>query len=183
MPDHPAEIAQARRSGPRQRTTDQGGNGIGLPVAGRVRARACATAQRQRLIRTRQRTDATKLRPHRGDGGALPGGGIASRKSKAPSIFGLISERKPRGYSSVVESRTGAVALPRFPSPLIERSVRISRTTLSDWLHPAAVGGAPMCIRRSRSTPSFPKTTGSENRRVPREGTLCRRVRKPRTAS
>src|SRR5215213_3384427 len=29
----------------------------------------------------------------------------------------------------------GHSASPRFPSPLIERSVRISRTTLSDWLH------------------------------------------------
>ena len=27
------------------------------------------------------------------------------------------------------------MAVPRFPPPLIERSVRISRTTLSDWLH------------------------------------------------
>ena len=30
------------------------------------------------------------------------------------------------------------MASPRFPSPLIERSVRISRTTLSDWLHSEA---------------------------------------------
>ena len=86
-----------------------------------------------------------------------------------------------------VKSRTGAVvgpsAPPRFPSPLIKPDVRISRIRLSDWLHLATVGGAPMCIRRSRSTPSFPKTTWSENCRVPREGTLCRRVRKPRTAS
>src|ERR687884_770173 len=29
----------------------------------------------------------------------------------------------------------GHPASPRFPSPLIERSMRISRTTLSDWLH------------------------------------------------
>jgi hypothetical protein len=29
----------------------------------------------------------------------------------------------------------GHSASPRFPSPLIERSMRISRTTLSDWLH------------------------------------------------
>jgi hypothetical protein len=61
--------------------------------------------------------------------------------------------------------------------------VRISRIRLSDWLHLAAVGGAPMCIRRSRSTPSFPKTSRSGNCRVPREGTLCRRVRNPRTAA
>jgi hypothetical protein len=30
---------------------------------------------------------------------------------------------------------------------------------LSDWLHFAAIGGAPMCIRRNWSTPSFSKTT------------------------
>ncbi len=71
-----------------------------------------------------------------------------------------------------VESRTGAVAMLRFPSPLIKPDVPISGIRLSDWLHLAAVGGGPMCIRRSRSTPSFPNTTSSENRRVPREGTL-----------
>src|SRR3954447_5059620 len=32
----------------------------------------------------------------------------------------------------------GHPASPRFPSPLIERSMRISRTTLSDWLHRTA---------------------------------------------
>ena len=43
----------------------------------------------------------------------------------------------------VVESRTGAVAVPRFPSPLIKPDVRISRIRLSDWFHLAAVAGAP----------------------------------------
>ena len=64
------------------------------------------------------------------------------------------------------------MALLRFPSPLIKPDVRISRIRLSDWLHLVAVGGGPMCIRRSRSTPSFPNTTSLENCRVPREGTL-----------
>ena len=82
-----------------------------------------------------------------------------------------------------VEEGRGIAFTTRFPSPLIKPDVRISRIRLSDWLHLAAVGGAPMCIRRSRSTPSFPKTTGSENRRVPREGILWRRVRNPRTDS
>ena len=36
----------------------------------------------------------------------------------------------------------GHAATPRFPSPLIERSVRISRTALSDWLHREAHGAA-----------------------------------------
>ncbi len=79
----PAETAEARRTGPGQRAADQGRDGIGLPVAGRVRARACPTAPRHRLIRTRQRTDAIQPRQRRrdrGDGGALPGPGTASWK-------------------------------------------------------------------------------------------------------
>jgi hypothetical protein len=34
-----------------------------------------------------------------------------------------------------VEERRGVATAIRFPSPLIERSMRISRTTLSDWFH------------------------------------------------
>ena len=34
-----------------------------------------------------------------------------------------------------VEERRGVAIAIRFPSPLIERSMRISRTTLSDWFH------------------------------------------------
>jgi hypothetical protein len=45
------------------------------------------------------------------------------------------------------------MAVPRFPSPLIKPDVRISRIRLSDWFHLATIGRAPMCIRRSRSTP------------------------------
>ena len=45
----------------------------------------------------------------------------------------------------------GHAATPRFPSPLIERSVRISRTALSDWLHREAHGAADMGKRSSRS--------------------------------
>ena len=44
----------------------------------------------------------------------------------------------------MVELRMGAVAWPcgnaRFPSPLIEPDVRISRIRLSDWLHREAHG-------------------------------------------
>jgi hypothetical protein len=47
----------------------------------------------------------------------------------------------------------------RFPSPLIELDVPISGIQLSDWIHLATVDGAPICIRRNRSTPSFSKTT------------------------
>jgi hypothetical protein len=43
-----------------------------------------------------------------------------------------------------VESRTGAVALLRFPPPLIKPDVPISGIRLSDWLHRIAFGGGPM---------------------------------------
>jgi hypothetical protein len=59
-----------------------------------------------------------------------------------------------------VESRMGAVAwglwpAPRFPSPLIEPDVRISRIRLSDWLHRWAHDGRPLhadVARRHRGT-------------------------------
>ena len=44
---------------------------------------------------------------------------------------------------------SGHSASPRFPSPLIERSVRISRTTLSDWLHREAHDRVPYRPRLS----------------------------------
>jgi len=46
-------------------------------------------------------------------------------------------EPRRRGARRVEDGRGGLghPASPRFPSPLIERSMRISRTTLSDWLH------------------------------------------------
>ena len=50
----PAEVAEAGRVGPGQRAADQDRHGISLPVAGRVRTRACPAAQRHRLTRTRQ---------------------------------------------------------------------------------------------------------------------------------
>jgi hypothetical protein len=90
-------------------------------------------------------------------------------------ILRPIAATRQRLYAGRVEDGRGNLghsASPRFPSPLIKPDVRISRIRLSDWLHLVAVGGGPMCIRRSRSTPSFPNTTSSENRRVPREGTL-----------
>jgi len=43
----------------------------------------------------------------------------------------------------------GHSASPRFPSPLIERSVRISRTTLADWLHRKAHDEARVRSRMS----------------------------------
>jgi hypothetical protein len=42
-----------------------------------------------------------------------------------------------------VESRTGAVALLRFPSPLIKPDVRISRIRLSDWFHRVHTARSP----------------------------------------
>ena len=56
-------------------------------------------------------------------------------------------------------SGLGHPASPCFPSPLIKPDVPISGIRLSDWFHLAAVGGAPMCSRRSRSTPNSSKGT------------------------
>ena len=61
-----------------------------------------------------------------------------------------------RAFGAHVESRTGAVAMPRFPSPLIKPDVPISGIRLSDWLHRTAIGGGPMCTRRRRRTPPSP---------------------------
>jgi hypothetical protein len=53
--------------------------------------------------------------------------GSRARCSERRSYFSQRRVEDGRGGS-------GHSASPRFPSPLIERSVRISRTTLSDWL-------------------------------------------------
>src|ERR1700674_2971143 len=45
---------------------------------------------------------------------------------------GLTSFKPPAIRSCRVEERRGVAGALRFPSPLIERSMRISRTTLSD---------------------------------------------------
>jgi len=68
----------------------------------------------------------------------------------------------------------GAVATrasSRFPSPLIEPDVRISRIRLSDRIHRQTHGAAARCTWRNRSTPSEPKITSFARRRVPRVGT------------
>ena len=70
----------------------------------------------------------------------------------------------------------------RFPSPLIEPDVRISRIRLSDWFHVKAHADRPTCSDRSRRTPISPKTLSAGNRRVPRVGTLWRWRRKWRIA-
>src|SRR5215218_8324212 len=48
-----------------------------------------------------------------------------------------------RAVGAHVESRTGAVAMLRFPSPLIKPDVRISRIRLSDWFHHGHTVGGP----------------------------------------
>src|SRR6202035_5405691 len=62
---------------------------------------------------------------------------------------GLSPPRPPlRGR---VEGGRGGVShaqLPRFPSPLIEPDVRISRIRLSDWFHGQAPGRGPRRTRR-----------------------------------
>src|SRR5947209_20435801 len=82
---------------------------------------------------------------------------------------------------SRVEERRGGLghaATLRFLSPLIEPDLLISNIRLSDWLHREALDVGPRCTLRRRNTPSGPKIWPSENFRVPRPCTLCRRVRK-----
>jgi hypothetical protein len=62
----------------------------------------------------------------------------ASRRHLRPACHLAPSDTASTRPSSRVEDGRGGLghpASPRFPSPLIERSMRISRTTLSDWLH------------------------------------------------
>ena len=99
----PAEAAEAWCPGPRQRAADQDRHGIGLPVAGRVRTRACAAAQRHRLTRTRQSTGTIpprQRRRDRGGGGAWPEFGASWFTADAP-IFSPSPERLTRSYSPV----------------------------------------------------------------------------------
>ena len=83
-----------------------------------------------------------------------------------------IRQRIPAMRVEVEEGRGFRLRRSRFPSPLIERSVRISRTALSDWFHPRTTvprhGGRGL----SRSTPSAPYTAAYVKRRVPCVGTL-----------
>ena len=51
------------------------------------------------------------------------------------------------------------------------------------FLPQAVAGGGPRCIRRRRSTPNWPNTTRSLNRRVPRDDTFLRLRKNPRTRS
>ena len=50
----------------------------------------------------------------------------------------------------------GHAATLRFPSPLIEPDVRISRIRLSDWLHREAHGASDQGKRSRRNTPRSP---------------------------
>ncbi len=51
------------------------------------------------------------------------------------------------------------------------------------FLPQAVAGGGPRCIRRRRSTPNWPNTTWSLNRRAPRDDTFFRLRKNPRTRS
>jgi hypothetical protein len=61
-----------------------------------------------------------------------------------------------RAFEAHVESRTGAVAVPRFPSPLIKPDVRISRIRLSDWFHRVHTGSGE---HRASFVPRFPSAS------------------------
>src|SRR5690349_16467546 len=80
-------------------------------------------------------------------GGARPAARLAScEDGAAETPTSRIIPRRPQSVSLLISPSgarrvengrggLGHLASPRFPSPLIERSMRISRTTLSDWLH------------------------------------------------
>ena len=51
------------------------------------------------------------------------------------------------------------------------------------FLPQAVASGGPRCIRRRRSTPNWPNTTWSLNRRAPRDDTFLRLRKNPRTRS
>ncbi len=66
-----------------------------------------------------------------------------------PIILSRVEEERGGGRLPVAVAGAFAAApqsglpWPRFPSPLIEPDVRISRIRLSDWLHRKAHGGRP----------------------------------------
>src|SRR5260370_2950820 len=63
-------------------------------------------------------------------------------------IPGRLTSFKPSALHScrVEEGRGFRLRQSRFPSPLIERSMRISRTTLSDWFHRGHTTPAHMSV-------------------------------------
>ena len=65
-----------------------------------------------------------------------------------------------------------STSFPRFPSPLIEPDVQVSRIRLSDWLHIRPTETTSGRRVRNQVTPSEPKTWTGANRRVPRDRTL-----------
>jgi len=98
-------------------------------------------------------------------------GGCRSRESLLPAAFALMP---------VPQSRP----LLRFPPPLIEPDVRISRIRLSDGLHERACAG--LRFRRVwwiSTTPIFPCTSAYPKQLVPLTRSLCRRQRNRRTRS
>ena len=90
-----------------------------------------------------------------------------------PSCQNVAARKIRRGRVEERRGDLGHSATSRFPSPLIEPDVRISRIRLSDRLHRKARGvGRTACMARKLTTPSSPNTVFRENRVVPREGTL-----------
>jgi hypothetical protein len=179
----PPEAAEDRGSGADQRAPARGRPGLGRPISDRGSPRLSPPEARRRLLTgpaSACRAQARGAAPARPETGCRPPRRTASHKPRRSPPRSRSEAASPR---RVVESRKGAVAWavaasPRFPSPLIKPDVPISGIRLSDWLHPEAHGGGPRWTRRSRSTPSCPNTASSENRVVPRDGTLWRRTRK-----
>src|SRR4051812_34365939 len=100
----------------------------------------------RRSIRASITTPALKLGWKVDGVSPIGGSALADIAAQMPeSKMHLMQYPAQSAVSGRVEDGRGGLghpASPRFLSPLIERSMRISRTTLSDWLHRNAHDGA-----------------------------------------
>ena len=106
------------------------------------------------------------------------------RNTDRPSPFGTTEfddgrVEDGRGCSGRLR-RVGPVSRPRSSNRTCGFPASGSPT---GFLPQAVAGGGPRCIRRRRSTPNWPNTTRSLNRRVPRDDTFLRLRKNPRTRS
>jgi hypothetical protein len=69
-----------------------------------------------------------------------------SRADTAPVTTSTATGESRRWGARRVEDERGVVRTNRFSSPLIERSMRISRTTLSDWFHRGHTAAGHMSV-------------------------------------
>ncbi len=120
----------------------------------------CSAAPLPSAVRLRRPSVRPRHRPARR---AKPAPGRSQRRAMSPPgrpgrHLLAAPEQRDRGGEIVEDGRgsLGHSASLRFPSPLIEPDVRLSRIRLSDWLHRKAHGGAVRGRRSRRSRPRSP---------------------------